>query len=276
MNMKWSSLIGRLGKKPAAASLNVQVIPRAVHTTLDLTKSGDWYHPGLLGSSTLGALAVSPGCLRQVAQIVERLEPDDYVRYLLTYYQTGLERFGEAWRYADIATVLLAAAQLLRPQHYLEIGVRRGRSMVIVAAQCSECNIVGFDLWESNYANMLNPGPGFVRDEMKKLGHKGPLELISGNSHETLPRYFREHQDAFFDLITVDGDHSEQGSEQDLRDVLPRLKIGGVIVFDDICHPVHPYLAGVWQRIVAADPRFATWHFTELGYGVAFAVRREA
>jgi len=80
----------------------------------------------------------------------------------------------------------------------------------------------------------------------------------------------------FFDLITVDGDHSEWGAEQDLRQVYQRLKIGGVLVFDDICHPLHPYLAGVWQRAVATDRRFATWQFAELGYGVALAVRRQA
>ena len=57
---------------------------------------------------------------------------------------------------------------------------------------------------------------------------------------------------------------------------MPRLKRGGVLVFDDIVHPRHPYLADVWRRVVADDPRFVTWAFTELGYGVALAVRRDA
>jgi len=219
---------------------------------------------------------MSSACLQQAMHVIERLEPDNYVRFLLAYYRAGLERFGDNWHYADIVTVLTAAAKLLRPRNYLEIGVRRGRSMAMVAATCPDCDIVGFDLWTPDYAGMSNPGPDFVRAEMKKLGYSGRMELISGDSHKTLPRFFFEHRDAFFDLITVDGDHSRKGAERDLRDVLPRLKVGGIIVFDDICLPLHHHLAKVWQRVVASDSRFATWQFAELGYGVAFAIKKDA
>jgi predicted O-methyltransferase YrrM len=228
----------------------------------------------MLGAGTLGALASSPVALQQATAVLERLEPDDYVAYLLSYYRTGLGRFGDHWRYADIVTVLQAAARLLRPERYLEIGVRRGRSMAIVAAACPGCEIIGFDLWVPDYAGMPNPGPAFVRGELARVGHAGSLELIGGNSHDTVPQYLREHPDAFFDLITVDGDHSRQGAAQDLRDVLPRLKVGGVLVFDDIAHPALPHLDRVWRRVVVADQRFSTWEFSELGYGVALAVRK--
>lgn len=249
-------------------------VPVSDGTVLDHPEG--WYRGVMLAPSTLGAQAVSPGCLREVARIIERLEADDYVRYLLTYYRSGLERFGDSWRYADIATVLRAAGLLARPKSYLEIGVRRGRSMAIVAATCPECEILGIDIWRQDYAGMPNPGPDFVRAEMTKLGHTGRLELVNGDSHRLLPKMLAERPEAYFDLVTVDGDHSERGAAQDLHDVLPRVKVGGVIVFDDICHPSHPYLAAVWQGTVAADARFATWEFTELGFGVAFAVRREA
>ena len=277
--MNWRGLVKRIKAiktRGMADTASAGVAPFSVQVVFDSPDLGNWYHPVMLGPGTLGSLAVSPACLRQVIQILKRLEPDDYVRYLLAYYRAGLERFGDAWRYADIVTVLLAAAQLVRPQNYLEIGVRRGRSMAMAAATCPECEIVGFDLWTPDYAGMPNPGPDFVRAEMRKLGYTGRLELITGNSHETLPRYFNQHPDAFFDLITVDGDHSERGVEQDLHDVLLRLKVGGVIVFDDICHPAHPYLGDVWRRVVEVNSRFVTWQFTELGYGVALAVRREA
>jgi predicted O-methyltransferase YrrM len=186
-----------------------------------------------------------------------------------------LRRFGDSWCYADIVTALLAAAQLLQPQSYLEIGVRRGRSMAMVARTCPTAAIVGCDLWAQDYAGMENPGPAFVRAEMHRVGHTGSLDLLSGDSHALLPRYFREHPETAFDLITVDGDHSRRGARQDLRDVLPRLKVGGVLVFDDIAHPDLPHLADVWRTVVCADRRFVTWEFSELGYGVAVAVRRD-
>ena len=250
--------------------------PFAKRSVFDVPEMGHWYHPVMLGPSTVGHLAIGSADLRQVIAILEHLESDDYVRYLLAYYRTGLERYGDAWRYADILTVLLAAAQLIQPQSYLEIGVRRGRSMSVVAATCPACKIVGIDMWVPNYAGVPNPGPDFVRTEMAKLGHTGQLDLISGNSHNLLPHYFRQHPDTFFDLITVDGDHSKQGAIQDLKDVLPRLTIGGVLVFDDISHPAHPYLRDVWNTTVCSDSRFVTWEFSELGYGVAIAIRKEA
>jgi len=272
--MKALNLRKRGRTKAGGGSSDLPSLPSAAQVVFDRPDLGNWYHPVMIGPSPLGEMAVSPACLRQVIQVVERLEPDDYIRYLLAYYRAGLERFGDDWRYADILTVLMGAARLARPHDYLEIGVRRGRSMAMMAATCPSCDVVGFDLWTADYAGMSNPGPDFVRAEMSKLGHTGRLELITGDSHKTLPRFFSEHHDAFFDLITVDGDHSKRGAEQDLRNVLARLKTGGIIVFDDICHPLHPYLASVWQRVIGSDSRFATWQFTELGYGVAFAIRK--
>jgi predicted O-methyltransferase YrrM len=251
------------------------VVPPTTTAVFCQQKLGEWYNPVLVGSSTIGDKAINVACLDQVMQITGNLEPDDYLHYLNAYYENGRKRFGNAWRYADITTVLLATAELITPENYMEIGVRRGRSLAMVAATCPTAHVVGFDKWVENYAGMPNPGPEFVTAEMQKLGYRGTLELISGDSHETVPRYFREHPEMFFDLITVDGDHSAKGAEQDLRDVLPRLKLGGVLVFDDICHPELPHLAQVWQRVVASDRRFATWEYTELGYGVAFAIRRE-
>ena len=272
--MKWSKLMRHLKSKAGAGSTGSPSIPFAAQVIFDSPDLGNWYHPIMIGPSTLGEMSVSPACLRQVIPVIERLDSDDYIRYLLGYYRAGLERFGDAWRYADILTVQMAAAKLARPSSYLEIGVRRGRSVAVVAATCPNCEIVGLDLWTPDYGGMPNPGPDFVRAEMSKLGYTGRLELITGDSHKTLPRFFSEHRDSFFDLITVDGDHSKRGAEQDLHNVLPRLKVGGIIVFDDICHPLHPYLASVWQRVIGSDPRFSTWQFTELGYGVAFAIRK--
>ncbi len=251
-------------------------VPASEATVFDSSGERDWYDPVLVSPGALGAAATAPDTLRRVIQIVRQLEPDEYVRYLLAYYENGLSRFGGYWRYADVVTALAAVAQLCCPKSYLEIGVRRGRSMAVVAALAPECDIVGFDCWARDYAGMPNPGPDLVRSEMQKVHHRGTLDLVSGDSHVTLPSYLREHPDAFFDLVTVDGDHAERGAQQDLSDVLPRLKLGGVLVFDDIRHPALPHLGRVWQRIVVADSRYATWEFTELGYGVALAVRRTA
>jgi predicted O-methyltransferase YrrM len=125
-----------------------------------------------------------------------------------------------------------------------------------------------------NYAGIDNPGPEFVQAELSRVGQRGRVEFINGNSHETLPRYFVEHPAKTFDLITVDGDHTNLGAAQDICDVLPRLAIGGAIVFDDVCHPKTPGLRDVWRRMVVDNPRLSSWTYDEVGYGIGFAIRK--
>lgn len=234
----------------------------------------DYYGGVLVGPEAIGARALEPATLERVLGTLRLLEQDDYLAYLAEYVTAGRRRAGEGWRYADILTVLTAAGELLEPSSYLEIGVRRGRSMAILASVSPDCTIVGLDLWQEGYAGMENPGPALVEQELAKIGHRGDLELLTGDSHELLPRLFADRPDITFDVVTVDGDHTPDGAARDLLDVVPRLRVGGALVFDDVRHPAHPDLDGVWRRVVESDRRFAAWRFDGCGYGVALAVRR--
>jgi hypothetical protein len=55
--------------------------------------------------------------------------------------------------------------------------------------------------------------------------------------------------------------------------VVPRLKVGGILAFDDIARA--PALQRVWRELVQRDGRFVTWEFTDSGFGIAAAVRVE-
>jgi hypothetical protein len=168
-----------------------------------------WFDPVQLSASTLGRLSSRVDTLRGVLAVLKALSPDDYQDFVISYLEDGLRRFGDCWGYTDLLTVLYASAQLLRPESYLEIGVRRGRSFGVVAAAWPSVNLFGFDLWTPNYAGMENPGPDFVRSEMQRVAHTGHLTLVSGDSKETVPALFTAQPDLAFDLVTVDGDHSE-------------------------------------------------------------------
>ena len=200
------------------------------------------------------------------------LATDEYVRYVHGFYKDNLERYGEHWHYLDIVNVLYAASKALQPKTYLEIGVRRGRSACVVARGCPTVEILACDMWQTNYAGMENPGPDFVTRELKKHGHRGNLFFANGDSHQLLPAFFGQQPGVRFDLITVDGDHSERGAYQDLCTVAPQLASGGVLVFDDISHPAHPYLRNVWQSFLREHPHLHGHEYGEQGYGVAFAI----
>jgi predicted O-methyltransferase YrrM len=228
----------------------------------------------MVGAETLRARLFAGGYIELAIRLMGRLTTDDYTAFLSAFYEDGMRRFGATWHYADIVTVLLCLAEHLMPKTYLEIGVRRGRSVAAVASLSPDCALTMLDMWVQDYAGIANPGPDFVRQELARIGHTGVTEFIDGDSHVTLPAFFEAHPEASFDVITVDGDHSVEGAALDLCTVLPRLNLGGAIVFDDICHPLHPELAELWNDLVASDPRFSQFTFVDAGYGVGFAIRK--
>lgn len=233
----------------------------------------DYYGGVVVGAGTIGARALDEDMRAQVLEVVDRLETDDYIDYVHRFAAAGVAEAGKHWRYADLTTVVAAACQLLKPERYLEIGVRTGRSLAVAAHFAPTCSLLGVDLWESDYAGIPNPGPALVERQLTSVRAGARAELLSGDSHELLPRLFRDRPDLTFDVVTVDGDHSDRGARRDLDDVLPSVRIGGCVAFDDIAHPSHPGLAAVW-RDVTSDARWSTWEFDDVGYGVAVAVRR--
>lgn len=206
-----------------------------------------------------------------VIDVLKKQAPTTELAEHLVFYQWGQAKFGDYWRVIDMMTVLRAAAVFVQPQTYLEVGVRRGRSAAVVAATCPSCDMYGFDLWKEEYGGSPNPGPDFVRSELSSIGHRGQLTLISGDSKQTLPAFLNERPELFFDLITIDGDHSVAGAASDLVNALPRLKIGGILVFDDIS--TAPLLERVWRTLVREDTRFVAHEYAESGPAVAVAIR---
>ena len=257
----------------STASLETLVEGSDAHSVF--RKAGtEWLNPVQLSGTAVANLATSMPTLDAVYDIMCHLTEDDYLSYLKDYYRIGREKFGHHWHYADLLTFLHAAATLLQPRNYLEIGVRRGRSLAVVANAAKTCRIYGFDMWMQDYAGMPNPGPEFVESEIKRLGYQQELTLISGDSHETVPAFFSENPNTTFDLINVDGDHTDAGARADLETVIPRLALGGVILLDDIVHPQHRYLETIWDELIGRNDRFSSVKYRDLGYGVAAAVRR--
>ncbi len=259
------------GVRASLTQLRPLPAPRYLPDTPHTGDSGplDPYFPPTI--STLARAALSEDTAAHVLGVLDKLTPTPEIEGQTLFCNWARAKFGPQWQYADVTHVLAAAAILLRPASYLEIGVRRGRSSAVVGALAPDCAIYAFDAWLPDYGGLANPGPDFVRQELSAVGHRGEAAFVSGDSAATVPSFLAERPGLFFDLMNVDGDHSLAGAARDLANVLPRLKIGGVIVFDDIF--TAPQLAHLWRWYVKEDGRYRSWEFTEAGTGVAAAIR---
>ncbi|HQB39963.1 MAG TPA: class I SAM-dependent methyltransferase [Deltaproteobacteria bacterium] len=190
----------------------------------------------------------------RVLKLFEKLTADRYLTNNIEYYRQAITK-GERW--FDNVVVLNWASNALSPASYLEIGVRRGRSLVQVMAESPATKCFGFDLWIQDYSGETNPGPEFVFSELQNAGVLSIPNLIAGDSHDTLPSFLGNLSNPqFFDLILVDGDHSYSGAKFDLALALKHLAPGGLLIFDDIRHVCHPELSILWEEVKQLYPDY--------------------
>lgn len=230
--------------------------------------------PHLLGPETIKNLISNNEVIKEALLILKKLESNHDVEFISEFYEKGLRLYGDKWVYADINTALVGLSKIMDIENYMEIGVRRGRSLCMLGSQKKTANLYGFDMWIEDYHNSPNPGPDFVNKELDKFDFQGKANFINGDSKTTVPNFFKENPNLFFDLITIDGDHSLKGAYRDIKNVLPRLKIGGAIVFDDISSHEHLYLKKLWTKEIKNKNNFYSYEFTDTGLGIAVGIKK--
>ncbi len=220
----------------------------------------------------LGSVVVK----RRVLSIIEQLTPDHWLKVNIESLQAAIAT-NESW--FDAATALNWLAGALKPSTYLEVGVRRGRSLAQVLSESPSTNAYGFDLWIPDYGSIPeqgiiveNPGADFVADELLRLKLPKARALVHGDSKKTLNAFFDDPRNPQqIDLLHIDGDHTDEGARADLEVAFERVAPGGAVLFDDLEHPSHPGLRGVWESFKA---QHSDWMFIEdtdrAGTGIAF------
>ncbi|MGB3192154.1 MAG: class I SAM-dependent methyltransferase, partial [Limnoraphis sp.] len=199
---------------------------------------------------------------QRVHSIISRLSEDYWLSKDLTSYAESNQSKSN---WFDLISFLNWYAHNFKPKNYLEVGVRRGRSMAQVLVESPETEAYGFDMWIPEYAGQSNPGPEFVVSELQRLGVSKRPTLIKGNSHETLPLFFDNPDNPQeFDLINIDGDHTYLGAKLDLDVAFAHLAPGGVLVFDDTYHHAHPELNILWREY---QEKYKDCIFVEDSYG---------
>lgn len=125
--------------------------------------------------------------------------------------------------------------------NYLEIGVAQAEYALKLLKGSGELFYTGVDRWlcdptmehEPNKIKNWNTQEKWdeiyfnVVNKLKPFGNRA--RIIRGNSRDILPNLNEK-----FDVIRVDGDHSEEGAYQDIINASLLLNIGGQIVVDDM------------------------------------------
>lgn len=154
---------------------------------------------------------------------------------------------------------------------YLEIGCREGDSLREVVLHATALKrVVVCDLWGSDFGGTGRGSHDHIDRLLDELSFTGERVFLDGDSCQMVPTIR-----GTFDLVLVDGDHSDEGAREDLQNAWPLVVSGGTLLFHDICHPAHPGLRRVWWEFVQSLPDcWGTNEFLE-GYGVGSALKRE-
>lgn len=156
------------------------------------------------------------------------------------------------------------------PQRYLEIGTREGGSLTVVLENSPSLRrVVCADTWGGDWGGSSRGSHEHIERLLQLRLYDGTVKFLDGDSKETIPT-LRES----FDLVLVDGDHSEEGGRADLENCWSLVTPGGCLAFHDITHPAHPYLLTVWQQFVERHAgEILTHYIVEEPYGVGVCYR---
>ncbi len=109
--------------------------------------------------------------------------------------------------------------------------------------------------------------PSVVRDNLRRLSiDDGDVHFLVGDSKELMPALLREFPELRFDHALVDGSHDRDDAYADLCNVIPYLRSGGYLVFDD-AGPTAEGIVGhdlidVWERAMSGHAgEFETQHY---------------
>ena len=109
--------------------------------------------------------------------------------------------------------------QTMQPKSILEIGTAIGFSALLMAEQVPDAKIMTIDRNEE----MI----GFAKENFARFDQRKQITLLEGDAVDLL-----EHIEQRFDLIFMDSAKSKYIVF--LPEVLKRLEVGGVVIFDDI------------------------------------------
>jgi hypothetical protein len=135
----------------------------------------------------------------------------------------------------------------------LEIGVYKGGFLLTLVKNNPSLLTIGID----PYPNLLKIRESLI-DYRDKLGLKDRLYLYLSFDELTQSK----HNSVLFDMIHIDGLHSESQVNKDLMNVLPKLKEHSILIIDDIFYHSYPGVTAAAFSFIEHN-NFTPFLFTE-------------
>jgi predicted O-methyltransferase YrrM len=155
--------------------------------------------------------------------------------------------------FASRADLIRSLAPDMSGKAIAEVGVAFGDFSEVLLRELNPAHFVAFDLfnihvWPSIWGKKPSDTfggkthPEFYRERFSSHN----ITLEPGMSWETLPTY----PDGFFDLIYVDADHEYQGVHRDAEIAARKIKLDGILVFND--YIMYDHAADIAYGVVQA------------------------
>jgi predicted O-methyltransferase YrrM len=146
----------------------------------------------------------------------------------------------------NLYDVLRRVVEKKQPKSYLEIGVQEGNSLRTVLRADANRNITSLvlcDTWGGEFGGTSRNSHLHIHGVLTQEKFAGEVRFLDGDS-----KILIYDLESTFDLILVDGDHSEQGCTIDMENAWDKLNPGGCMIVDDLIHPAHKYIYDVCMR----------------------------
>ena len=131
----------------------------------------------------------------------------------------------------DISEFLLEY-QNLEIENFLEIGVAAGGNTRIFCDFLKIKDVYTIDLGEHPSISYEN-NPNARDNNFRSLKNTGGMENFYGDSHSKEAEEWLSRKDVKFDMVFIDGDHTEHGIKLDTELVLPHLNDNAYVIYHD-------------------------------------------
>lgn len=106
-----------------------------------------------------------------------------------------------------------------------ETGFNAGHSALLMLVANPDLKVVSFDMGSHEYAHASH---AYLRDR-----YPGRLEVFWGDSRASVPEFHAQNPDRRFDIVIVDGGHTYDVAEADIRNMRALAACDAVLIVDD-------------------------------------------